>query len=144
MSNFQQMIATPQDSISDLGSQMTENKLQLSEHKTEVLFAIQSRFKTQPSPPSSICIKCSMVPVILFFTSGRQPRSHPWSNTHLQTAHFKHLQNSLLWMQKNQFSPSLSLCWCHKNTRVFLCFVKAGLLQLSSSWIPKVASPQAT
>ena len=30
-----------------------------------------------------------------FFISCPQPRSHPWSNTHLQTAHFKHQQNSL-------------------------------------------------
>ena len=125
-----------QDCISDLKSWMTQNKFQLNEDKTEVLLAIPSKFK-------NLAAKFHLHHWFQysFIISGPQPRSHSWSNTHLQTAYLKHLQNSLFRTQKNQFNPWLSLCWCHKNTCVFLSSVKAWSLQLSFSWIPKV-SPQ--
>ena len=135
MSDLRQMIATNQDCTSDLKFWITRNNLQLSEDKTgSVCRSIQIQ-------KSSLAAKFYLHQwyQYFFFTSGPQPRSHPWSNTHLQTAHFKHLHNCLFWTQKNQFSPLLSLCWCHKNTRVFLCSVKAWVLQLSSSWISKVS-----
>ena len=84
-----------------------------------VLLSIPSKLKK-----SSLATKFHLHPwhQYCFFTSGPQPRCHPWSNTHLQKAHFKHLQNSLFRTQKNQLNLSLSLCWCHKT---LMCFFKA-------------------
>ena len=78
------------------------------------------------------------------FTSGPQPRSHPWSNTHLQTAHFNHLQNCLFRTQRNQSNPSLSLCLCHKTFVCSFVSVMAWLLQLSSRCILKVSSQETS
>ena len=113
----------------------------LNEDKTEVLLAIPPKLKK-----SSFAAKFHLHRwyQYSFFTSGLQPRSHPWFDTHLQRVHFKHLQNSLFWTQKNQFNPSLSLCWWHRNTCAFLHSVKTWLLQLSCSWIPRVSSQETS
>ena len=74
-------------------------KTNSSSVKTEVLLAIPSRFKNHPSLPSSICI--NQWYQNFFFTSGPQPRSHPWFNTHLQTAHFKPVSYTHLTLPTN-------------------------------------------
>ena len=62
-SDFQQMIATTEDCLSDITSCVTQANS--SSKKTEVLLAIPSKFKNYPSLPDS------------FFTFVLQPRSHP-------------------------------------------------------------------
>ena len=68
LSDLQQMTATTQDCISDLNSWMTQNKLQFSEDKTEVLLAIPSKFKNYCSPLTKHSPSEST-----FQTSAKQP-----------------------------------------------------------------------
>ena len=92
-----------------------------------------------------------------FFTSGPHPRRHPWSNTHLQRTHLKHLQNNLFSTQKSHLNTSLSLRWCKQNNNnnnnhnnrnhnicVFLCSAKAWLVEIFSRCSPKVSTRETS
>ena len=122
---------------------VTQNQLQLDEDKTEVLLAVPSKLHNiKKLYPRCQVPPASMVPIFLFHLWSAALESSliepPPSDSIFHTS-AKHLFGT----QKDQFSPSLSHCWCHKNTRVFFCSVTTWLLQLSASWLPQVSSQES-
>ena len=95
--------------------------------------------KNHPSLPSSICINVTNSPSS---TLGRSQGATLDPILTFSQHILNNLQNILLRTQTNQFESFL--CWCHKNTHVFLCSVKAWLLQISLSRIGKVSSQETS